>query len=117
MTSYKDLIVWQKSYQLSLLIYSVTKSFPKEEVFGVTSQMRRSSVSIISNIAEGNARGGRKEYIQFLWIAFASGAELEAQILLCKDIGLINEKDYNKMSSLLTEVMKMLNALIKKLSI
>lgn len=117
MTSYKDLIVWQKSYQLSVLIYSLTKTFPKEELFGITSQTRRSSVSIISNIAEGNARGGRKEYIQFLWIAFASGAELEAQILLCKDVGLINEKDYNKISLLLTEVMKMLNALIKKLSI
>lgn len=117
MNSYKQLIVWQKSYELSLFIYSATKSFPKEELFGITSQIRRASVSIISNIAEGNARGGKKEYVQFLWIAFASGAELEAQILLCKDLGLIKEEDYNKMSSLLTEVMKMLNALIKKLSI
>lgn len=117
MNSYKDLTVWQKAYQLSLMIYSASKLFPKEEIFGITSQMRRASVSIISNIAEGNARGGRKEYIQFLWIAFASGAELEAQTLLCKDLGLINEKDYITISSLLTEVMKMLNVLIKKLSI
>lgn len=117
MNSYKQLIVWQKAYQLSLEIYSATKLFPKEELFGLTSQIRRSSVSIISNIAEGNARGGRKEYIQFLWIAFASGAELEAQILLSKDLGLIKEGDYTKISSLLTEVMKMLNVLIKKLSV
>ena len=117
MTSYKNLIVWQKAYQLSLMVYSVSKLFPKEEIFGLTSQIRRASVSIISNIAEGNARGRRKEYVQFLWIAFASGAELESQILLCKDLGLIKEVDYIKISSLLTEVMKMLNALIKKLSI
>ena len=117
MNSYKQLIVLQKAYELSLLVYSVTKSFPKEELFWITSQIRRASVSIISNIAEGNARGGKKEYVQFLWIAFSSGAEVETQLLLCKDLGLIKEGDYIKMSSLLTEVMKMLNALIKKLSI
>lgn len=115
--SYKDLIVWQKSYELSLLIYSITKSFPKEELFGLASQMRRSVVSIPSNIAEGNVRGGTKEYTHFLRIAFASGAELETQVLISKDIGLIKESDYIRIDALLTEVMKMLNALIKKLSI
>ena len=117
MNSYKDLIVWQKAYKLTLDIYSQTKGFPKEEIFGLVSQMRRSSVSIISNIAEGNARGGKKEYIQFLRIAFGSSTELEAQLLLCKDLCLIKEEDYNRINSLLTEVLKMLNVLIKKLSI
>lgn len=116
MKSYKELIVWQKAYELSLLLYKATNSFPREEVFGLTSQMRRASVSIISNIAEGNARG-RKEYIQFLVIAFGSGAELESQLQLSKDLGLLKEKDYITMNELLTEVMKMLNAMIQKLRI
>ncbi len=117
MSTYKDLIVWQKSYQLVLDVYAKTKLFPKEEMFGLTSQMRRASISIPSNIAEGNSRGSKKEYVQFLRIAFASGAELETQLLLCKDLGLIKDKDYITMDILLTEVMKMLNVLIKKLSL
>jgi four helix bundle protein len=116
MQSYKDLIVWQKSYQLCLDIYSASKLFPKEELFGITSQIRRASLSIPSNIAEGSTRGSKKEYVQFLRIAFASGAEVETQLMLCKDLGLIKEKDYITISSLLTEVMKMLNTLIQKLS-
>ena len=117
MHSYKELIVWQKSYNLCLDIYSVSKLFPKEELFGITSQIRRASLSIPSNIAEGNARGSRKEYIHFLRIAFASAAEVETQLMLCKDLSLIKEKDYITISLLLTEVMKMLNSLIKKLSV
>lgn len=116
MSSYKDLIVWQKSYRLSLKIYSVTAKFPKEELFGLVSQMRRASVSVVSNIAEGNARGGRKEYINFLKIAFGSGAELEAQIELSKDLGILKKADYTLLIELHTEVMKMLNVMISKLS-
>jgi four helix bundle protein len=115
MKSYKDLIVWQKAYNLSLLIYKVTSNYPKEEVFGLVSQMRRASVSIISNIAEGNARG-TKEYIQFLKIAFGSGAELEVQIELSKDLNLLKKEEYITITTLHTEVMKMLNVIIKKLS-
>lgn len=114
--SYKELIVWQKSYQLVLSVYKVSKTFPKEEMFGLVSQMRRAAVSIPSNIAEGNTRSGVKEYLQFLHIAFASGAELETQLLLCKDLDLINEEDYTTISLLLTEVMKMLNTLMSKLN-
>ena len=114
--SYKELIVWQKSYQLVLLVYKVSKSFPKEELFGLVSQLRRAAVSIPSNIAEGNTRAGSKEYLQFLRIAFASGAELETQLLLCRDLDLINEEDYTTISLLLTEVMKMLNTLMSKLN-
>ncbi len=116
MKSYNELIVWQKSYQVVLEVYKVSKKFPKEELFGLVSQMRRSSVSIPSNIAEGSARAGTKEFLQFLRIAYGSGAELETQLLLCKDLNLINEKEYITINLLLTEVMKMLNALMAKLN-
>lgn len=78
--SYKDLIVWQKSMELVKSIYEMTANFPKEEIYGLISQMKRSSISIPSNIAEGKRRGTRKDYRQFLVIAYGSGAELETQI-------------------------------------
>lgn len=113
--SYKDLIVWQKSFQLALEVYRVTKKFPKSELYGLTSQMRRAAFAIPSNIAEGYARKHRAEYIQFIRIAFASGAELETQLLIAKEVRLLEEKDFKKLDDLLTEVMKMLNTLIKRL--
>jgi four helix bundle protein len=113
--SYKDLIVWQKAFKLALAVYEVTKKFPKEEQYGLVSQMRRSAISIPSNIAEGYARHRRLEYIQFLQIAFASGAELETQPLIARGIGLVKEKDFATLSTQLDEVMKMLNSLIDKL--
>ena len=78
--SYKNLLVWQRSMDLVVAIYGLTKKFPKEEIYGLTSQMRRASVSIPSNIAEGRFRGTRKDYLQFLRIAYSSGAELETQM-------------------------------------
>ncbi len=78
--SYRDLIVWQKSLVLVKLVYELTNRFPDSEKFGLVSQMRRSAVSIPSNIAEGRYRGTKKDYCQFLTIAFASGAELETQV-------------------------------------
>lgn len=117
MSHYKDLVVWQKSYQLTIDIYSLTKNFPKEEIFGLTSQMRRCAISIPSNISEGNSRGSKKEYVQFLRIALGSSTELETQVMLSKDLGLIKESDYTRISLLLIEVIKMLTVLIKKLSI
>ena len=116
MTSYKELIVWQKAYQLTLDIYSVTKNFPKDEMFGLTSQIRRCSVSIPSNLAEGNMRGGNKEHLQFVRIAYGSGAELETQLLLSRDLKYIGDKEYNEINNLLSEVMRMLNKLIATLS-
>jgi len=113
--SYKDLIVWQKSMDLVEEIYFITGQFPKEEIFGLTSQMRRAAVSIPSNIAEGRTRSYKKEYVQFLLTAYASGAELETQILLSKRLHKNKKIDYNKADNLLTEVMKMLNVLIYKL--
>jgi len=116
MSSYKELTVWQKSYQLTLEIYSATKKFPKEELFGLVSQMRRCSVSIPSNIAEGNGRFGQKEHAQFIRIAFGSGSELETQLLLSKDLKYISQLEYDKLNILLSEIMRMLNKLASSLS-
>lgn len=113
--SYKDLLVWQKAFELSLLIYKVTKNFPKDELYGIVSQIRRCAISIPSNIAEGYTRHRKLEYIQFLQIAFASGAELETQLLIAKELNYIAEADFNKTYNLLQEIMKMLNSLIGKL--
>jgi len=76
--SYKDLIVWQRATGLAVLIYEITEMFPNNELYGLVSQMRRCAISIISNIAEGRRRGSRKDFHQFLTIAYGSGAELEA---------------------------------------
>lgn len=111
--SYKDLKVWQRSIELVKEIYKITESFPKSEVYGLTSQMRRSAVSIPSNIAEGYKRRGLGEYIQFLGIADASTAELETQLIISKD--LYTSVDFSKSESLLLEIQKMLIVLIKKL--
>lgn len=113
--TYKELIVWQKAYELSLLIYKLTKDFPKEELYALVSQIRRAVISIPSNIAEGYCRQRRLEYIQFLRIAFASGAELETQLLIAKDLKYVQANDFEKANSLLEEVMKMLNSLISKI--
>lgn len=112
--SYKDLVVWQKSKQLAVLIYKITEKFPKEEIYGLTSQMRRSAVSIPSNIAEGRFRGSANEFLQFLKIAYGSGAELETQIEIAKELPATKNIDYNEAIDLLTEVMKMLNVVIRK---
>ncbi len=112
MASYKDLIVWQKSYELTRQIYILTKKFPKDELYGLTSQMRRAAVSLPSNIAEGHSRKSTKEYIQFLRIAFGSAAELETQLLLAKDLNYCIENEFNSINSLLTENQKLLNSII-----
>ncbi|MFC1734071.1 four helix bundle protein [candidate division KSB1 bacterium] len=113
--SYKDLTVWKKGIDLVKEVYSLTGQFPKDESFGLTSQMRRSSVSIPSNIAEGKMRGTQKDYRHFLLHSFGSGAELETQIEITKQLPFGKKLDYNKVDSLLEEVMKMLNTLIRKL--
>jgi four helix bundle protein len=113
--SYKELIVWQKAYQLTLLVYKETEKFPRSEVFGISSQLRRASVSIASNIAEGYQRQHSGEYIQFLSIAFGSCAEVETQLLLCKDLCYLSESNFTILNNLLTEVGKMLYTLITKI--
>lgn len=114
--SYKDLIVWQKAINLVIAIYKLTDKYPREETYGITSQIRRCAVSIPSNIAEGRSRGTRKDFAQFLRIAFGSGAELETQIEISKKLSKTMNLNYNEVDSLLLEVMKMLNVMIKKLN-
>src|SRR3989344_1769740 len=113
--SFRELIVWQKALRLAIEIYSVSKNFPKEELYGLTSQIRRAAFSIPANIAEGYARRHLGEYLQFLGIAFGSGAELETQLIIAREIGILSQKDFDKLMLLLDEVMRMLNALMKSL--
>lgn len=113
--SYKDLIVWQKSMELVVEIYKITESYPKSELYGLTSQTRRSAVSIPSNIAEGRRRGSKKDYRQFLIIAYGSGAELETQIEIAKRLPSSKNLNYDQADSLLEEVMKMLNKMLSTL--
>ena len=115
--SYRELLVWQKAMTLVVLIYKLTDTFPKTEIYGLTSQMRRCSLSIPSNIAEGYNRNYQKEFIQFLQIAYGSSAELETQISLAYEIGYIDKEKSEELLSLLTEVLKMLNTMLQKLRI
>jgi len=114
--SYKDLIAYQKGYKLALEIYKATQNYPKEEIYGLVSQMRRSAVSIPCNIAEGYRRGHRKEYIQFLHMAHGSCSELETLISLSHDLVLISEQVFQELYGLQEEVSKLLNGLISSLS-
>lgn len=114
--SYKELIVWKKAIELTVQVYKLTDKFPREELYGLTSQMRRAVISIPSNIAEGRFRGTRKDYSQFLRIAYDSGAELETQIEIAKRLGKTSELNYTQVDILMEEVMKMLNVMIRKLS-
>jgi four helix bundle protein len=113
--SYKDLKVWQKSYQLCLAIYKLTKGFPKEELYNLTSQIRRSAVSVPSNIAEGYGRKTTPEYIRSLYIAYGSNCELETQISLAGDLSYIKSEQSKKMQEDIGEVERMLKALIRSL--
>lgn len=114
--SYKELVVWQRSMDLCEVVYLVTDKFPKSELYGLTSQVRRCCIAIPSNIAEGFLRGHTPEYKQFLRIAYGSGAELETQILIAVRIGYLKESEVLETNKLLNEVMKMLNKLISVLS-
>ncbi|HAR99774.1 MAG TPA: four helix bundle protein [Candidatus Moranbacteria bacterium] len=115
MNSYKDLIVWQRSMELVVEIYKVTEEFPIAELYGIISQMRRAAVSIPSNIAEGRKRSTRKDFRQFLIIAYASASELETQIEISKRLNFIEVDKYTKTDALLLETIKMLNKMISSL--
>jgi four helix bundle protein len=113
MATHKDLNVWKKSMNLVVLIYKLTGQFPKEELFGLTSQMRRAAVSIPSNIAEGHGRHSERELIRFLYISLGSASELETQILLSYKLDFLNEEGFNQLNELNNEVLKMLASLIR----
>lgn len=110
--SFKDLIVWQKARDLAVIIYKLTERFPKSELYGLTSQMRRAVISISSNIAESYHRFHNKEKQQFLAIAFGSGSELESQLEVAKI--LFPELNYREAERLLEEVMKILNNFLSR---
>jgi four helix bundle protein len=113
--NYKELNVWQKSYELCLKIYRITAKFPKEERCGLTSQIRRSAVSIPSNIAEGYGRKTTLDYIRMLYISYGSVCELETQILLAGDLGFIEKGELGTAKKDIAEIERMLKALIKSL--
>lgn len=115
MTNYKDLVVWQKAIQLVTDIYKLTKIFPKEEAYGLVSQMHRSAISIPSNIAEGHDRNSDKEFSNFLCIARGSLAELETQIIISENLEYINQEQKAYILNKCYEIGKMINGLLKKL--
>jgi len=110
---FTDLRVWVKSHRLVLNIYRITKNFPKEEIFGLVSQMRRCSISIISNIAEGFSRQSYKEKTYFYSISLGSVTELQSQLLVSKDINYLSEERFNELFEDSINIHKMLNGLIK----
>jgi four helix bundle protein len=111
---FTDLLVWQKAIQLGKLVYQLTKRFPQEERFGLTSQIRRASVSVASNIAEGHARQG-KEFRYFLSIARGSLAETESQLLFAVEIGYLTTEDIQPIRALASELHRMIAGLVNKL--
>ena len=113
--NYKELNVWQKSYELCLKIYGITTKFPNAEGYGLTSQVRRSAVSIPSNIAEGYGRKTTADYIRMLYIAYGSVCELETQVLLAGDLGFIEKGELKPIKKDIAEIERMLKALIKSL--
>ena len=113
--THKDLEVWKRAMGFVINLYEITRVFPKEELFGLTSQMRRSAISIPSNIAEGSARNHNNETIQFLHIALGSAAEIETQIILATSIGYINEEKSMKLITEINCISKMLQGLLKSL--
>lgn len=115
MHGYKQLIVWKKSYQLVLLIYSVTKFFPDEEKFGMTSQIRRAAISIPANIAEGSERKSNKHFAHFIRIAQGSLAEVKCYIDLAKDLNFITVGSYDQLINQSQEVGRLLGGFLKKL--
>ena len=111
-TSYKDLIIWQKAMEATCLLYNVAKKLPKEETFALGSQMRRAAVSIPSNIAEGYGRQSNKEHLRFLTISRGSIYELETQLLLCLKLGYLKIEDILPLSNLLKELGRMSTSMI-----
>jgi four helix bundle protein len=113
MKDFKNLKVWQKGIKLVVDIYKTSKLFPQEELYGLTSQMRRSAVSIPSNIAEGAGRGSNKEFNRFLDISLGSSFELETQIILAHELEFISDNDFNTLTDKVQEEQKMITGLQK----
>lgn len=114
--SYKDLLIWKKGIEISKLVYSLVNTFPKEELYGLTSQIKRSTISIPSNIAEGFGRNSTKSYVNFLKIARGSLFELETQLIIAETQNLFQDIElYSSIMNLILEEAKMINSYISKL--
>ncbi len=117
MKTHKDLDVWKRSIEFVTKIYKTTKSFPSDEKFGLTNQLRRASVSIPSNIAEGATRKGKVEFKYFLYIALASAAEIETQLIIAHNLEFFNNNDYKALVNELNSISKMIQGLLKTLKV
>ena len=115
MHNFKDLKFWQKSIDLSVLIYKITSMFPNEEKFGLVSQLRRASVSIASNIAEGASRSSNKEFLYFLSLSNGSAFEIETQLIIANRLNYLNENDLMNVIDNVTEIQKMIYSFSKKI--
>jgi four helix bundle protein len=115
MQNFRNLKVWEKAHALTLEIYKSSKTFPRDEMYGLTSQMRRASASIGANIAEGSCRGGDVDFARFLQMAAGSASELEYHLLLARDLDLLKIADYQRLSVEAVEVKRMLASLMQKL--
>jgi four helix bundle protein len=116
MQNFKQLKVWEKAHNLTLAIYKATSSFPKDERYSLTDQMRRSSSSIPTNIAEGSGRGSDADFARFVQMSMGSARELQYQLILSRDLNYLAAAQYLELESLLSEVQRMLTSLIKKLT-
>lgn len=114
--TYKELIVWQKSMDMTVMLYSLLKKLPKVETYALGDQMRRAAISIPSNIAEGYGRNTKKEYLQFLYIANGSVCELETQLTLCVRVNYFTETEIQPIMSLLSEIGKIIITITKKIN-
>ena len=113
--SYRDLLVWQRSIQMSVAIYKLTAAFPKEETYGLSSQLRRAGVSVASNIAEGYARSSTGEYKQFFGMARGSDSEVQTQLVIARELGFGSPQLLDKAEGLSNEVGKMMAAILRNL--
>jgi len=114
--NYRDLIVWQKSIEMVRKVYLLTRSFPREETYGLTQQIRRAAVSVPANIAEGHSRNGRKEFILFLGIAKGSLSEVQTHLVISEKLGFSSEERVNQIQKDSIEITKLLNSLLNSLS-
>ncbi|MBI5075998.1 MAG: four helix bundle protein [Nitrospirae bacterium] len=115
MQNFRELQVWKKSHALTVAIYEATLSFPKEEIYGLTSQIRRASVSVAANIAEGCCRSGKPDFARFLHIAAGSASEVEYLLLLSHEIKLLKTSSYERLSEEVVDVKRMLTSFIRRL--
>ena len=113
--THKDLKIWQRSVALVTRVYAITEMFPKSEMWGLTNQIRRASVSVPSNIAEGSGRRSDKELVQFLHIASGSLAELETQFIIAKNLGFITNNEYSDIEQDIQEIIRMVSAMSKSI--